>query len=227
MFLPFEQLQLPRGLISMIGSGGKTSFLRYLSETLSGRILLTTSTHMYPFAGMPLLDTAALPSSSAVPERMEALFRESRAICIGSLSQETGKLGAPDIDPSLLLVHADFVIAEADGSKGLPAKAHRSFEPVIWPQTALTICVAGASAIGRKASDVCHCPALFCSLAETDPELPLEAEHIARVLNREDLADIYFINQVDSLPDPGPAISLCEKIKKPAAAGSLRQRWFL
>ena len=44
---------------------------------------------------------------------------------------------------------------------------------------------------------------------------------IARVLNREALADVYIVNQVDALPDPERAVRLCDLIQKPAAACSL------
>ena len=43
---------IPGGLCSIIGSGGKTSLIHALSLILSkkGKVLLSTSTHIYPFS---------------------------------------------------------------------------------------------------------------------------------------------------------------------------------
>ena len=47
------------------------------------------------------------------------------------------------------------------------------------------------------------------------------AEHIASVLNRENLADCYLVNQADTLPDPEQAVRLCGLIRKDAYPCSL------
>ena len=46
MYAPFNEFQIPTGVTSVIGSGGKTSFLRYFAEKLNGSVILTTSTHL-------------------------------------------------------------------------------------------------------------------------------------------------------------------------------------
>ena len=227
MFIPFSGITVPRGITSVIGSGGKTSLLYYLSRHLAGTVVLTTSTHMFPFPDLPLLDTSSLPAGADPAALAAGMLRKHRVLAAGSLSRETGKLKAPSLSPQLLSALADYVIVEADGSKGLPLKAHRPSEPVIWPQSALTICVAGAAGLGKPAGEVCHCPGLFCRLSGITPAEPILPEHIAQVLNTEDLADVYFVNQTDLLPDPAPAYALCRHIKKPAAAGSLQSRRFL
>ena len=227
MFIPFSRINIPQGITSVIGSGGKSTFLRFLSETLPGTVILTTSTHMFPFPQIPLLDTAGCKDVAECAGQAEALLSKHRVLCIGSLSPESGKLCAPPADPAVLSSLAAYVIVEADGSRGYPLKAHRPFEPVIWQQSALTICLAGASGIGKPAAKVCHCPELFCEKAGVLADSPLFPEQIARVLNSEDLADCYLINQTDVLDSPAAAAALCTEIKKPAAAGSLLQRRFL
>ena len=121
----------------------------------------------------------------------------------------------------------DYVLIEADGSKGRPLKAHRSFEPVIPPCSRLTVCLIGASGIGRLPSEACHCPELFLSLSGGDPEETVRADQIARVINKENLADCCFVNQIDTLPDSHAAVQLCELIRVNAYAGSLKQGLFL
>lgn len=232
MFIPFSQITVPKGITSVIGSGGKTSLLRYMAATLPGTVILTTTTHILPFADIPLIltdsrtaDTDSRAVRPAYLQQVRQLLSGERVICIGSPA-ENGKLSAPDVPFSSLLAEADYILVEADGSRSLPLKAHRSSEPVIPPGSSLTICLAGASGIGKRICDVCHCPSIFSSLAETSPEEPAVPERIAAVLNREDLADLYFVNQADLAESPESVLSLCNAIKKPAAAGSLLHRTF-
>ena len=54
-------------------------------------------------------------------------------------------------------VTADYILVEADGSRRLPLKVHRSFEPVIPPGTELVIQMAGLSALGQTVGECVHC----------------------------------------------------------------------
>ncbi|MBQ1365708.1 MAG: putative selenium-dependent hydroxylase accessory protein YqeC, partial [Clostridia bacterium] len=123
-----------------------------------------------------------------------------------------------------LLKEADHILVEADGSAGRPLKAHRPWEPVIPACSDQTVCLVGASGIGKPVSEVCHCPDLFASLAETSPDAPATEEVIAKVLNREALADAYLVNQINALPDPESARRLCDLIDKDAFPGSLLEK---
>ena len=51
----YERLGVPCGVTAVIGSGGKTTLLRTLSRELPGTVILTTTTHILPFEGVPLL----------------------------------------------------------------------------------------------------------------------------------------------------------------------------
>ena len=55
------QLRIFTGVTAVIGSGGKTMLLRTLGEELaaSGRVLLCTTTKIFPFPGLPCARTAA------------------------------------------------------------------------------------------------------------------------------------------------------------------------
>ena len=110
---------------------------------------------------------------------------------------------------------------EADGAAGRPLKAHRPWEPVIPRCSGLTVCVVGASGIGKPVFEACHCPELFCALAGITPEQPAVPSYVAEVLNRENLADCYLVNQTDALPDPEAARHLCGLIARDAFPCSL------
>ena len=216
MYRPFEEFNPSGKLISVIGSGGKTTFLRYLSARLPGTVILTTSTHIWPFPDVPLIDTASADREQILSAVRSALAR-SRVVCLGK-SEPSGKLADPSavIPFEDLLREADHVIVEADGAAGRPLKAHRPWEPVIPACTDLTVCLAGASGIGKPVSEACHCPELFAALAGITPDTPVLPEHIAAVLNRESLADCYLVNQADTLPDPETVRRLCSLIGRDA-----------
>ena len=216
MYLPFSSFRVTAKCVSVIGSGGKTSFLRYLSDRLPGTVILTTSTHIWPFPDIPLVDAASGDRDQVRQELRSALSR-SRVVCLGK-SEPSGKLADPShvIPFEDLLSLADHVLVEADGAAGRPLKAHRPWEPVIPPCSGLTVCLVGASGIGKPVAEACHCPELFASLAGIAPDEPVREEHIAAVLNQENLADCYLVNQVDTLSDPASARRLCELISRDA-----------
>ena len=221
MYRPFEEFRPSEKCISVIGSGGKTTLLRYLSGLLPGSVILTTSTHIYPFPGIPLVNTGEKEAEIVLREIREALSR-SRVICLGRL-EPSGKLASPaDTVPfDLLLPEADHVLIEADGAAGRPLKAHRPWEPVIPACSGLTVCVVGASGIGKPVSQACHCPELFASLAGIPADSPAEPEHIAAVINRENLADCVLVNQADTQSDPETVRRLCSLISRNAFLCSL------
>ena len=227
MYAPFNEFQIPTGVTSVIGSGGKTSFLRYFAEKLNGSVILTTSTHMFPFPDLPLVKSGSDTEIGLIRDGLRRAVSQNRIACLGA-PLPSGKLAAPcGITFEELEELADYVLIEADGSKGRPLKAHRSFEPVIPPCSRLTVCLIGASGIGRLPSEACHCPELFLSLSGGDPEETVRADQIARVINKENLADCCFVNQIDTLPDSHAAVQLCELIRVNAYAGSLKQGLFL
>lgn len=220
MYQPIEALPLTGRCVCVVGSGGKTTLLRRLSERLTGTVILTTSTRIYPFAGVPLVTVGA--DRARTLSDLRAALAESRVVCVGR-PLPSGKLTAPTPTVSFedLLSLADAVLIEADGAAGRPLKAHRPFEPVLPACADLTVCVAGASGLGKPAMEACHCPELFCELAGIAPDQPVDVDAVARVLNREALADVYLVNQLDVLEDTAIAVRLCDLIQKPASACAL------
>ena len=224
MYRSFESFQVTGNFISVIGSGGKTTFLHALAERLPGRVILTTSTHIFPFPDIPLVDTAACPEiMSGIRHSLE----KHRVICLGE-GLPSGKLGDSSgrVPFEALLSEAAYMIVEADGAAAHPLKAHRSHEPVIPSCTTMTVCLVGASGIGKSVRETCHCPELFASLAGVLVDDPVTPEAVARVLNQEDLADCYIVNQADTLEDRHSGLRLCDLIRKDAYLCSLKEALF-
>ena len=210
----WELLGIRPGLTAVIGSGGKTSLLRVLARELSrrGTVLLSTTTRIMRPDWCPFAATDAA---------LREGFAHSPIVCAGSYNPE-GKLTAPDF-PGWQYA-ADFVLVEADGSRRLPAKAHAAWEPVLPPERNRTVCVFGASALGKAIRDAAHRPELYAPLAETSPDAVITPAIAARVLAKEGGFDVLFINQADVLDDPAAALQpLVYTLPCPVAYGSLAE----
>ena len=208
-----ELLGAGRGVTSVIGSGGKTSLLAALARELTGTVVLTTTTHILPFAGVPLV-------TSANADDVRAALAGSRVICVGSQAEKNGKLVTPELGIDVLAALADHVLVEADGARRLPLKAHAPWEPVIPACSGRTVLVLGASGLGRPVREKVHRPELFCELTGCTPDDPATPELVARVANAEALADVALVNQADVAPDE--ARKLAAQLDVPAVCGSLR-----
>ncbi len=181
----YQLLGIRPGITAIIGSGGKTSLLSRLCRELPGTVIVCTSAHIFPAENLPLVTGSidCLPAPK---------------ICLGTPA-EGGKLTAPIQEYEALSRLADYVLVEADGSRGLPLKAHQAHEPVIPPCSNRVIGVLGLSGLGQPIEKAAHRPeqyARLCSAAVTDL---VTAERAATVLNRENLADCYVLNQADDL----------------------------
>ena len=211
-----EQLGIEKGVTSVIGSGGKTTMLHVLARELcrNGTVILTTSTHIRPSDEFPCLFS---PSE----EEVRAALQEAPAVCVGSLTED-GKFTACSLSFETLSSLADYVLVEADGSKRLPLKAHASHEPVIPENSQKSVCVVGASGLGKPIREAVHRPALFCAMTGASEEDIATPELTARVLMQEALGDIYFIDQCEEAVPRSYAEALAARLDKPVICGSLR-----
>lgn len=171
------------------GSGGKTSLIAHLARVLPGTCVLTTTTRVLPFEGIPLL-------GDADPNQVALALRSHRAVCVGAPADQ-GKLAEPSCGVEALASAADYLLVEADGSKRLPLKAHERFEPAIPSRAQSRVLVVGASGFGRPIAQAVHRPHIFCSLTGSSLEDAATPELVARAVAAEALADVVLVNQVD------------------------------
>lgn len=221
-----DLLQQVPGITAVIGGGGKSTLLACGGRGLAARgstAILATSTHMLPAAGIACarsLDEMRAAAGGALP-----------ALCqLGIAEEGTGKLAAPADAWSELADAADFVLVEADGSRGLPFKAHNEYEPVIPDGCARLIYVVGASGFGVPVYDVVHRPQVFRRLTDCAPYEPATPALVARGIAAEGLVgmsdDLVIVNQVEDAGALAAARAfageLTEVITCPIYAGSLR-----
>ncbi len=172
-----DALEVPRGMTSIVGGGGKTTLMLRLARELAdsgARVIVTTSTHIFPPEGI------STKTECTLKEARQALEHE-RLICLGTPGKE-GKLSAPEIPLSELPAIADYVLVEADGAKGLPLKAPAEHEPVIPKETTLVVAVAGLDAIGCPMGDAAFRSDRYGALLGADETHLLTPGDLARVL---------------------------------------------
>ena len=233
-------LKIEPGITAIIGSGGKSTLLRALGLELmraGGRVLLCTTTHMFPVAGVPWdgsnrrLDAEPWkPGALHVPGcTCEACAGMNRgSICqAGVLDPETGKLSAPAEPRNELARRFDYVLAEADGSKRLPLKAHAAWEPVIPAATANVVWIVGALGLGKPINEAVPRPELFCERCGCEATDTATPERVAMVLNAElrmlNLSNArIMLNQVDTLSDPAMADRFETALGRSVVATSLK-----
>ena len=192
-------------IISVVGSGGKTTLIkklaaRYRSEGKT--VLITTTTHMLIEKDTLLTDDAGVI--------IQAL-KETSCVMAGIPDGKKFKaLSSETFDA--VCACADVVLVEADGSKCLPLKYPNATEPVIPEHTDEIIVVCGLNAIGQKAKDVCHRLELVKNCLDIGDDTVITPEHIQKLT-----ADGYL--------KPLRALYLDAKIRmQPRHDGSLYQR---
>jgi len=172
-----DALAVPRGVTSIVGGGGKTTLMLRLARELrdsGARVIVTTSTHIFPPEGIPTQTDGTLAEASA-------LLKREGVVCLGTPA-ERGKLTAPTFAFSELVAIADYVLVEADGAKGLPLKAPAEHEPAIPEETKLVVAIAGMDGLGKLICETVFRPALYAALLGTDEQHRLTADDLARVL---------------------------------------------
>ena len=213
-----EILGVRKGVTAVIGGGGKTTLLRTLGEELArsgARVILATSTKFRPFPGIK-----TVPGGER--EIAEALGC-APLVCAAAPWGESGKLAESPVPMARLAALADCVLVEADGSAGLPLKAHAPHEPVIPAESGRVILVLGASGFGRPIRETAHRPERYAALAGCDIETAVTPEIAARVIRAEGLGDMVLVNQAETPEARERARKLAEYLALPVYAGSLQR----
>lgn len=213
----WELLEIPMGITAVIGGGGKTSLLRTLGRELSRRhrVVLCTTTKIYPFPDLPCARTAAQLADLA----------QEPLICTGT-DAPGGKLTVPPVSLAELAQAYDYVLVEADGSAGRPMKAHAPHEPVIPPEARRRLLVVGASGFGRPIETAAHRPDRYAALAGAALTDPVTPRTQAAVMLAETLHDGVYVNQVETPTAWAAAEELSRRLDCPVTAGSLHQGLF-
>lgn len=201
-------LHISKGITSLIGSGGKSTLLTKLAYELSvhSKVIVAATTKMLPMSDTPIYTGNDM-------KKLTEIMKETDLLTVGTYASQ-GKLGAPAIDVTVLKNAACYIILECDGSRTLPLKAHRIFEPVVPESSTQTIMLLGLSGIGKKISETVHCPALYAKLTGCSESDTVTPEIAAKALVEEYRSDArlhydkVILNQIESEKDLSSAIKI-------------------
>ncbi len=159
--------------IAAVGGGGKTSFLYAAAQSApkEKRTVLTASAKML------------LPEKEfrfCYPKCEEMSFLTGLTVC--GVPCGNGKMTCSLSDIKRIEPLCDYLLIEADGSKGLPLKAPDFHEPVL-PQCDLICGFAGISAVDGRIKDICHRPALAAKTLQTDEAHLISPDDVAFLLS--------------------------------------------
>jgi len=149
-----------RGLVSIVGAGGKTSLMFRLARQLSdsGKTVLTTTTTKIFFPTKEQSpDTLIVGSFDKLLQKSKDHLTRHPHFSAGSYhDKETGKITgiSPElVDPLWRTELFDWIIVEADGARCTPLKATGLHEPVLPKETTHLILVTGLDAVGTPLDD--------------------------------------------------------------------------
>lgn len=154
-------------IISVVGGGGKTTSIITLAKELSeiGKtVLITTSTGI----SIPAKDTYTHLFIENIP-----LYYTPAS---GGIDYYAEKVDNPKlktynvtmVDEIINRKIYDFILIEADGSKGRPIKAPAEHEPVISRYTTFTLGIIGLDSLGKEINEEnVHRPEIFSKFAES------------------------------------------------------------
>ena len=205
-----------KGMVSIIGAGGKTSLMFRLAAeliSLDHTVLTTTTTKIFvpDKTQSPVLVTADTLDALKDLAR-DGLDRYAHlTIGCGIIPEQNKLIGIPagwakDIQQDL---GVDWLIIEADGARRKPLKASADHEPVVPAQSDHIIGVTGLDAVGKPLSDDhVHRSLIFSSRTGLALGEPITEKAVAKILGIEiqrlksDHADTLFTAFLNKADDP-------------------------
>jgi probable selenium-dependent hydroxylase accessory protein YqeC len=240
-------------LVSLVGSGGKSTALLVLAEELGrgGSAVATTTTMMLArqltAAGPLLLEGDA---AEALVPRVAAALRGTPIVALAAAHAPGDKVkGVPPATVDALWDQhvADAIVVEADGSRGLPLKAFGVAEPQLPSRTTIAVVLAGLDALGVPLDeDHVHRAGLLAPILGAAPGEPVTSTLVGRALalqvarvrgSAPQAAVVVLLNKADqdesaeqaaAVADALLAASAADQAARPdrIVAGSLLQRTY-
>ena len=185
------------------------------------RVLLTTTTKM------GRLQADSVPTvcwSVDVACAAAALDQTSPVMLVAD--GDDHKVTGPEpetIDTLFAQAEADFIVVEADGSRGLPLKAPAPYEPVIPSTSTLVVALVGVDAVGRPLGSVTHRPEVAHRFTGLGEDHILSTSDCARILSHPDgllratprgARLVVAVTKANTKSDQARAADLCSQLEQ-------------
>jgi probable selenium-dependent hydroxylase accessory protein YqeC len=206
-------------VISIVGAGGKTSFMMNLARELGmkKKVLITTTTKIYMPEKNSYHEMKIGNPNSFIMDK----YTDSGVFVYGKAVNDENKLiGVDEGELNLLLHRFDHIIIEADGSKQRPLKGWKENEPVIYNGTELTVGILDIQTIGMEinTSNI-HRSDIFMDITNAALGEEVSYRHLSRLITNSDglfKASIgrrlLFINKVENMKHRNDALELVKYI---------------
>jgi len=227
-----------RGVISLIGAGGKTTLMFTLADRLArdGKKVLTTTTTKI-LKPLPEQSPKLILSSSVqeILSQSKTFFKSGNHLTAGhNLVSPRGKVVG--FDPSVIRdlwesALFDWIIVEADGADRKPLKICADHEPAVPDIATHVIALAGLSAIGKPLNDQWVFRAkYFSEVTALPPGKPVTESAMAMALahdlkkaseKQKAILKIVFLNQADHPEMERMGRRIAECLERPGKNGDL------
>ncbi len=176
-----------RGIITLVGAGGKTTLMYRLAGELvkSGHKVLTTTTTRIAWPDPKQTPVVLAPRSDSglLKPLARGLGRSGHVtvgLCSGASAKKLEGLDPARIDNMLEVLPVDWILVEGDGAARKPLKAPAVYEPVIPSRTCLVLGVIGLNCLGRKLNEAnVHRAELFSHLSRCPMGGSIDTESLA------------------------------------------------
>ena len=194
-----EALGAESGIVCLVGAGGKKTTMYALAHAHSGRVLLSSTSHMYPYDPDAVDCVITLPNTDAPMPGAE----NPRVVAV-AIATETpkrvGGLEAERIREIYTTSGFDLCIIKADGARARWIKSPGTHEPVIPPFADTVIPIVSARVIGRPLDDdIAHRPERLTRLLGIEHGATITPSHIAALLSHPDGA-LKGVGEADVVP---------------------------
>ncbi len=183
-----DALAARRGIVCLVGAGGKKTTMVRLSQQHPGRVALTATTRVPFRLKRESVDLLSLPEDI---DAAEAARRLGGPGVVGFAGQRTRNYRLAGLEPQTIAdIHNaakfDATYVKADGARLRLAKAHKPGEPSLVPGTSTVLLFASVQAIGKTIDDeAVHHAELFAEAAGLDVGDAMGPEHLARVMQQQ------------------------------------------
>ena len=205
-------------VISVVGAGGKTTFLHQLAEEYvhtGGKVIVTTTTHIINEEKEYFL---LEPSEEKIGKCLE----QFRQVWAGTPAPQGKLTGLTDAVMCKILRWEIPILIEADGARRMPIKVPAGHEPVIPEETTHVLSVYGLDAVGKPLKEVCFRSELACMLLKKSDTDKVTAEDIALLASSEHggrkrcpagARYTVVLNKADNQARMEHALAICKKLE--------------
>jgi len=217
-----------RELIAIVGAGGKTALMFALAGELrkeGKKVITTTTTKVWNDQARQAPYVVCAGNCPSWNDKLVEKLTTENHVFVGRCVLESGKmdgLDASDMDRLFQERRAAYLVVEADGAAGLPAKAPAAHEPVIPVSATSVVAMMGLEVVGRPLKpEVVFRPEEVKRITGLQTGEPLTSKALAMLFSHpqglfkgspDHARRIAFLNKLDLMEKGVEAMNLAEEI---------------